>query len=90
MAHQLGVKKMQTGTPYWVIQINSYNLKQQNMPKPEYIKLVKQLRFDLKHYSKDKLEFKTEETATKVFNELPKFIQKAAHIVKTTPVYGII
>jgi len=81
---------MQTGTPYWVITINSYKLEQQKMPKPEYFKLVKQLQFDLKHYSKDKLKFKTEDAATQVFKGLPEFIQRAAHIVETTPVYGII
>jgi hypothetical protein len=82
--------KMQTGTPYWVIQINSYKLEQQKMPKPEYFKLVKQLQFDLKHYAKDRLKFKTEDAATEVFGELPKFIQNAAHVTEVTPVYGIL
>jgi hypothetical protein len=48
------------------------------------------LQFDLKHYSKDRLKFKTETEATKVFNGLPKFIQNAAHITEHTPVYGIL
>jgi hypothetical protein len=81
---------MQTGTPYWAIQINSYKLEKQNMPKPEYFKLVKQLQFDLKHYAKDKLKFKTEVEANEVFSKLPMFIQKAAHVTEHTPVYGII
>ena len=81
---------MTTGTPFWVIQINSYKLEQQKMPKPEYFKTVKQLQFDLKHYSKDKLKFKTEAEAIKVFNTLPKFIQNTAHITEHTPVYGIL
>jgi hypothetical protein len=87
--HKLGVSTMTTGTPFWVIQINSYKLEQQKMPKPEYFKLVKQLQFDLKHYAKDRLKFKTEEEASKVFNGLPKFIQNAAHVTEHTPVYGI-
>ena len=81
---------MQTGTPYWAIQINSYKLEQQKMPKPEYFKLIKQLQFDLKHYSKGRLKFKTEADASEVFSELPKFIQTAACITELTPVYGII
>ena len=82
--------KYKTGTPFWVIQINSYKLEQQKMPKPEYFKTVKQLQFDLKHYSKDKLKFKTEAEATKVFNTLPKFIQNTARITEHTPVYGVL
>jgi len=81
---------MQTGTSYWAIQINSYKLEQQKMPKPEYFKLVKQLQFDLKHYAKDRLKFKTEAEAIKVFDKLPKFIQDAARISELTPVYGIL
>jgi hypothetical protein len=81
---------MTTGTPFWVIQINSYKLEQQKMPKPEYFKLIKQLQFDLKHYSKDKLKFKTEADAKKVFDSLPKFIQDVARVSEHTPVYGIL
>jgi hypothetical protein len=77
--HKLGVSNMTTGTPFWVIQINSYKLEQKKMPKPEYFKLVKQLQFDLKHYAKD----------SEVFNGLPKFIQNASKISEHTPVYGI-
>ena len=81
---------MTTGTPYWVIQINSYKLEQQKMPKPEYFKLVKQLQFDLKHYAKDRLKFKTEAEAADVFSGLPKFIQNASKISELTPIYGIL
>jgi len=81
---------MQTGTSYWAIQINSYKLEQQKMPKPEYFKLIKQLQFDLKHYAKDRLKFKTEAEAIEVFGKLPKFIQDAARISELTPVYGIL
>ena len=81
---------MHTGQSYWVISINSYKLEKQNLPKPEYFKLVKQLRFDLKHYSKGKLEFQTEDAATEAFKKLPEFIQKVATINYTTPIYGIL
>ena len=81
---------MKLGTPYWAIEVNSYELKKQELPRPEYLKLIKQLQFDLKHYSKGKLKFKTEAEASEVFSKLPKFIQAATYIAELTPVYGII
>ena len=40
-----------TGKPYWVLQINSYKLKEK-VPSDEYRSTLKQLQFDLKHYAK--------------------------------------
>ena len=79
-----------TGKPYWVLQINSYKLKEK-VPSDEYRSTLKQLQFDLKHYAKGKkLDFKTEEEAKKVYSMLPKYLQEAAHINEATPIYGLI
>jgi hypothetical protein len=78
-----------TGKPYWVLQINSYKLQKQ-IPATEYRSVLKQLQFDLKHYAKGKLDFKTEEEATKVYSKLPKWLQQSAVIQEATPIYGLI
>lgn len=78
-----------TGKPYWNLRINSYKLQKQ-IPTTEYRSVLKQLQFDLKHYAKDKLDFKTEEEATKVYSKLPKYLQEAAVIQEATPIYGLI
>ena len=78
-----------TGKPYWVLQINSYKLKEK-VPGDEYRSTLKQLQFDLKHNAKGKLDFKTEEEAKKVYSKLPKYLQEAAYINEATPIYGLI
>ena len=78
-----------TGKPYWVLQINSYKLKDK-LSGDEYRSTLKQLQFDLKHNAKGKLDFKTEEEAKKVYSKLPKYLQEAAHINEATPIYGLI
>jgi hypothetical protein len=78
-----------TGKPYWVLQINSYKLKDKLLGD-EYRSTLKQLQFDLKHNAKGKLDFKTEEEAKKAYSKLPKYLQEAAHINEATPIYGLI
>ena len=78
-----------TGKPYWNLRINSYKLQKQ-IPATEYRSVLKQLQFDLKHNAKGKLDFKTEEEATKVYSKLPKYLQEAAVIQEATPIYGLI
>ena len=78
-----------TGKPYWALQINSYKLKKE-LPVDEYRSTLKQLQFDLKHYAKGKVEFKTEEEAKRAFDKLPKFLQKAAYTPELTPIHGLI
>jgi hypothetical protein len=78
-----------TGKPYWVLQINSYKLKDK-LSGDEYRSTLKQLQFDLKHNAKGKLDFKTEEEAKKAYSKLPKYLQEAAHINEATPIYGLI
>ena len=60
------------------------------LPVDEYRSTLKQLQFDLKHYAKGKVEFKTEEEAKRAFDKLPKFLQKAAYIPELTPIHGLI
>jgi hypothetical protein len=78
-----------TGKPYWVLQINSYKLKEK-LSGDEYRSTLKQLQFDLKHNAKGKLDFKTEEEANKAYSKLPKYLQEAAVINEATPIYGLI
>jgi hypothetical protein len=78
-----------TGKPYWALQINSYKLKKE-LPVDEYRSTLKQLQFDLKHYAKGKVEFKTEEEAKRAFDKLPKFLQEAAYTPELTPIHGLI
>ena len=78
-----------TGKPYWVLQINSYKLKDK-LSGDEYRSTLKQLQFDLKHHAKGKQDYKTEEEAKKVYSKLPKYLQEAAHINEATPIYGLI
>jgi hypothetical protein len=76
-----------TGKPYWVLQINSYKLKEK-LSGDEYRSTLKQLQFDLKHNAKGKLDFKTEEEANKAYSKLPKYLQEAAVINEATPYTG--
>jgi hypothetical protein len=78
-----------TGKPYWALQINSYKLKKE-LPADEYRTTLKQLQFDLKHYAKGKVEFKTEEEAKRAFDKLPKFLQETAYTPELTPIHGLI
>jgi hypothetical protein len=78
-----------TGKPYWVLQINSYKLKDK-LSGDEYRSTLKQLQFDLKHNAKGKLDYKTKEEANKAYSKLPKYLQEAAHINEATPIYGLI
>jgi hypothetical protein len=77
------------GKPYWNLRINSHKLQKQ-IPATEYRSVLKQLQFDLKHYAKGKVDFKTEEEAKRAFDKLPKFLQKAAVIQEATPIHGLI
>jgi hypothetical protein len=78
-----------TGKPYWVLQINSYKLKEK-LSGDDYRSTLKQLQFDLKHHAKGKRDFKTEEEAKKAYSKLPKYLQEAASVTEATPIYGLI
>ena len=79
---------MKLGTPYWAIRINSRKL-ENKVARNEYRDTLKTLQFDLKHYSKGKLDHKTKDLATETFDALPKYLQDASCVEEHTPVLGI-
>ena len=80
---------MQTGKPYYAIQVDSWTLRA-NLPKAEYHPTIRKLQSELKSALNGKTDYKTLESAKSAYEILPKHLQDISKVEELTPIYGIL